>query len=243
MNLVIDAGNTRPKLAVFEKERILVKNTSSYKDLGQDIDAILSDYSKMERIIVSSVAKLDNQLVNRLSEKLPTHTLSHESKLNYTNLYETPNTLGVDRIALMSAAAKYFQYQNVLVIDAGTCVTFDFKNNQNEYLGGAISPGLQMRYNSLNHYTANLPQLEPEKLSSFIGVSTESAIHSGVLNGLAQEIDGVINQYRQRYKHLTVILTGGDVKIFAEYLKNSIFADSNFLLKGLNTILEYNKNQ
>ncbi len=243
MNLIIDAGNTRPKIAVFDKDRILIKENASYESLKNEIDAVLASYPAISQAIVSSVTKLDDTFINWLNSKIAVKILSHESKLNFTNLYDTPNTLGVDRIALVGAAAKYFQYQNVLVIDAGTCITYDFKDNQNQYVGGAISPGLQIRYKSLNDYTANLPKLVPAKLSSFIGTSTDTSIHSGVINGLVQEIDGVINQYSQRYKHLTVILTGGDAKIFAEYLKNSIFADSNFLLKGLNTILECNKNQ
>jgi len=243
MNLIVDAGNTRAKLAVFDKDRILVKKIAPYDTIKNEIDGIFNEFSGIDKAVVSSVANLDETLIEGLSSRVKTHVLSHESTFNFTNLYETPTTLGVDRIALVSAAAKYFQYQNVLIIDAGTCITFDFKNNRNEYLGGAISVGLQMRYNALNHYTSNLPKLEPEKSSSFIGTSTETAIHSGVMNGLVQEIDGVISQYSQRYKHLTVILTGGDAKMFAEYLKNSIFADSNFLLKGLNTILDYNKNK
>ncbi|NER18205.1 type III pantothenate kinase [Spongiivirga citrea] len=243
MNLIVDAGNTRPKLAVFDKDRILIKEHASYDSLKNEIETILSAHPTIGQGIVSSVTQLEDSLIDWLNAKIPISVLTHESKLNFTNLYDTPSTLGVDRIALISAAAKYFQYQNVLVIDAGTCVTYDFKDNQNQYIGGAISPGLQIRYKSLNDYTANLPKLAPEKLNSFIGTSTETSIHSGVMNGLVQEIDGVINQYSQRYKHLTVILTGGDAKIFAEYLKNSIFADSNFLLKGLNTILECNKNQ
>ena len=146
--------------------------------------------------------------------------------------------MGVDRLALVSAFAKAYPKQNGLIIDAGTCITYDFINAEGVYLGGAISPGLRLRYTSLHNLTANLPLLETKEVEQWIGDTTESAIHSGVYNGLIQEIDGVIAQYKDKYEPLVVILTGGDAHILSKRLKNSIFAHSNFLLEGLNYILK-----
>ncbi|MCB0371513.1 MAG: type III pantothenate kinase, partial [Muricauda sp.] len=130
---------------------------------------------------------------------------------------------------------------NTLVIDAGTCITYDMVNDAGEYIGGAISPGVRMRYKAMNQQTAGLPLLEPAEILDIIGNSTESCMHSGVINGVACEVDGVIDQYLSRFQDLTVILTGGDAHFFAKRLKNTIFANSKFLLEGLNCLLEYNK--
>ena len=129
---------------------------------------------------------------------------------------------------------------NVLIIDAGTCITFDFVTKDNDYLGGAISPGIRLRYKALNNLTANLPLLETTQPLTIIGNSTETAIHSGIVFGIINEIDGTIDYYKQKYPDLTVILTGGDTNFLSNQLKNSIFANSNFLLEGLNFILDYN---
>jgi len=128
-----------------------------------------------------------------------------------------------------------------LIIDAGTCITYDFLSATGEYLGGGISPGINMRYKAMHQHTAKLPLLEPKEVYDFIGATTEGSIHSGVLYGIVGEVDGIIDQYNERFKHLTVILTGGDAHFFGKRLKNSIFAHSKFLLEGLNNLLEYNK--
>ena len=166
--------------------------------------------------------------------------LSSATNVPFVNLYKTPTTLGVDRIALVVGAVNEFPKKNTLIIDAGTCITFDFVNSKSEYLGGAISPGIKMRFDSLNHFTANLPLLEKEEVNDFIGKNTKESINAGVVNGVIQEIDGVINQYKKKYLDLTVVLTGGDTNFLAKQLKSSIFANQNFLLQGLNTILIFN---
>ena len=155
-------------------------------------------------------------------------------------MYKTPTTLGVDRLALVSASVNKFSSKNVLIIDAGTCITYDFIDNKNNYLGGAISPGVYTRYKSLNNLTAKLPLLKPRTVKNITGNSTKQSIHSGVINGVLFEIEGVIKNYNTKYEDLTVILTGGDSKFLSKQLKNSIFANSNFLLEGLNYILEFN---
>ena len=126
------------------------------------------------------------------------------------------------------------------MIDAGSCITFDLITSKKEYLGGAISPGIKMRFQSLNYFTANLPLLDKEEVTNFIGVNTQESINSGIVNGVLQEIDGVINQYKKKYSHLTVVLTGGDTNFLSKQLKSSIFAHQNFLLEGLNDILIFN---
>ena len=134
----------------------------------------------------------------------------------------------------------HFPNQNRLVIDAGTCVTYDFVNTENEYLGGAISPGIRLRYESLHNYTAKLPLLTIENPESLIGNTTFDSIHSGVVNGISNEIDGFIDEYKKQYSNFIIILTGGDAEFLAKRLKNIIFANSNFLLESLNQIYLYN---
>ena len=167
--------------------------------------------------------------------------LSSSTNLPFTNKYGSPVTLGTDRIALISAATLNFPNRNVLVIDAGSCITYDFINSENEYLGGGISPGLHMRYKALNSFTANLPELEPKLPDNIIGNNTASSIHGGVIYGVLYEIDGFIDVYKSNYDDLTIILTGGDADFLRDSLKNDIFANSNFLFEGLNLILEHNK--
>jgi type III pantothenate kinase len=209
--------------------------------LQKKIEEILKAYPKIAQMITSSVTKLSadtKAFLQKLS--INVHTLTHTSNVPFQNNYATPETLGVDRIALVVAAVAQYPNQNVLVIDAGTCVTYDFKTNKEVYLGGGISPGLKLRYKTLNLLTANLPLLEPEIPNNFIGNTTASAIHSGVSIGIITEIDGIIDRYKAQFQHLTVILTGGDANFLAKRLKNTIFANSKFLLQGLNTVLEYN---
>jgi type III pantothenate kinase len=166
--------------------------------------------------------------------------LDRHLKLPFTINYQTIETLGVDRLALVAAAANTYPNQNVLTIDAGTCITYDFLSDTNNYLGGSISPGLRMRYTALHQQTAKLPKLSPEYPVNITGNSTNQAIHSGVVMGLIYELDGVISDYMANYQKLTVVLTGGDTNFLAEKLKSVIFANPNFLLQGLNNILNFN---
>lgn len=241
MNLIIDVGNTRLKLAVFEDGSVIERYVSPKKDFFKQVKKILKKFPVIEWGIISSVDFFSSEEEEKLRSLIKLIVLSKDVQLPFENLYSTPSTLGVDRIALIAAAAKEYAETNVLVVDAGTCVTFDFLNDKNEYLGGSISPGLTIRYEALHNLTAKLPLLKPKDSDFFIGDSTESSIHSGVINGLINEIDGAISKYRSQYKDLTVILTGGDTNFLAKRLKSSIFANSNFLLQGLNFILEINK--
>ncbi len=243
MNLVIDIGNTLVKMAVFQQSKFLKKKICLKQDFLKNFEELIQKHPEITQCLVSSVAKTSPKWLQKIEETLDLTILTPELPKVFTNLYATPSTLGNDRVALVSAAAFHHPNQNVLIIDAGTCVTFDFKTDQNEYLGGAISPGIQMRYNALNTFTQNLPLLEPEDDVALIGNSTKNSMHSGVILGITAEIDGVIDTYSAQYKDLTIILTGGDAQFLCKRLKNSIFANSNFLLEGLNYILEFNKSQ
>ncbi|MFH4967652.1 type III pantothenate kinase [Gaetbulibacter sp. M240] len=240
MNLIIDVGNSFVKLAVFQVDTLIHKEQVRIEDVVSTSKRIKAQFPAIQNAIISSVNTLSDQDMKYLFETFHLIELHSETKLPFKNLYKTPQTLGVDRLALISAAAKNYPDKNVLIIDAGTCVTFDFKDSETNYLGGAISPGLRMRYQAMHNLTAKLPLLETEYPDNFIGNTTAQSMHSGVVNGLSQEIDGVINQYKQEYLDLTVILTGGDANFLSKQLKSSIFANSNFLLEGLNYILNFN---
>ena len=242
MNLIIDVGNSLVKFAVFENGIILFDSIIESEGIATHIKDLFKRFPKIKNSIVASVGNLNEKDLAVLSVFSEVHVLSPRSKVPFKNSYSTPQTLGVDRIALATAAFYHNPNANTLVIDAGTCLTYDMVNDYGEYLGGAISPGLAMRYKSLAEQTSKLPLLQPEELYDFIGNSTASSIHSGVLNGISVEIDGVIDQYRSRFADLTVILTGGDGQFLSKRLKNTIFAHSKFLLQGLNYLLEYNKN-
>jgi type III pantothenate kinase len=206
------------------------------------IKNILENYPEVTYLVVASVGNLEKTDFLNLDDRLKVDFISHENQFPFENFYATPKTLGIDRMVLASGAVLQFQNQNRLVIDAGTCITYDFINENDEYLGGAISPGLRLRYEALHNFTAKLPLLTLENPENFIGNSTTQSIHSGVVNGVINEIDGFINDYKQIYPKFTIILTGGDADFLAKRLKNTIFANSNFLLESLNHLFQY-KNQ
>ncbi len=241
MNLIIDVGNTATKLAVFRREQLLFDEAIDHLLLIEKIKKVFGLYPNIKQAMVSSVAEFGAQELAALSIFCKVHVFDHTTKVPFKNSYATPQTLGVDRIALATAAFYQNPTGNTLAIDAGTCITYDMVNDYGEYLGGAISPGVKMRYKAMHEQTSKLPYLEKEMPFGLIGNSTETSMHSGVVNGVCAEIDGLIDQYKRRFADLTVILTGGDAQFLSKRLKNTIFADSKFLLRGLNYLLEYNK--
>ena len=243
MNLIIDVGNTNVKLAVFDKNNLVNKKIEKNSRIVSSVNLLLKKHPQINKSIISSVGKLNSNLIKKLKSKFELIILNSSLELPFKNKYKTPKTLGADRLALISGAVFHYPKKNVLAIDAGSCITYDFKNKKEEYFGGAISPGINMRYKSLNNQTANLPLLNKKFPKNIIGNNTNESIHSGICKGVAKEIDGVINEYNSRYKELTVILTGGDANFLSKQLKSTIFANSNFLLEGLNYILEYNLNR
>lgn len=243
MNLIIDVGNTLAKVAVFQQDEVLEKWTGDKQELSENIREIFSHNPRIQGVIISKVSKADAHLPAELEKKAVVINLGPETKLPFNNLYATPKTLGNDRKALIAAAVKAYPGKNVLVIDAGTCITYDFKNSKDQYLGGAISPGLKMRFRALNTFTANLPLVELREDLNYLGDSTLTSINAGVANGVLHEVNGFIQEYSKKYADLVVIITGGDAQFLSVNLKNSIFANSNFLLEGLNQILEFNISQ
>tara|TARA_B110000003_G_scaffold276446_1_gene322952 strand:+ start:2483 stop:3208 length:726 start_codon:yes stop_codon:yes gene_type:complete len=239
MNLVIDIGNTKVKAAVLESDTIHISLTFDENYFADELENILNNY-KVTQCILSSVKEINQEYIKKLQEIPFFLSLNSSTQLPFKNLYTSPSSLGNDRIALAAAAVSIYPLKNSLVIDAGTCITYDFLNSNSEYLGGAISPGIEMRYKALHQYTSKLPLLTKERVNKLTGSSTLDSIHSGVINGVACEIEGVIAQYREDFYDLTVVLTGGDTKFLSKQLKNSIFANQNFLLLGLNKILTFN---
>ncbi len=238
---MIDIGNSFTKYAIFDNRQLVYFDTSESAIFVTQIKQLFEAYPKIQRAVISAVGPLQNKEKEIMALFCKVHVLSHASKVPFKNSYASPSTLGMDRIALATSAFYQYPRKNVLVIDMGTCVTYDFVNDAGEYRGGAISPGLNMRYKAMHLQTDKLPLLQPEELLDFVGNSTASSMHSGVINGLTLELDGVISQYHARFQDLTVILTGGDSQFFVKRLKNSIFANSKFLVEGLNYLLEYNK--
>ena len=242
MNLIIDIGNTSTKLAVFQRDKVLIAKTVEGFSLVIEVENLLKQFTEIKRGFVSSVGFLSEDELKTLEKRLPMTVLNSTLKLPFKVHYKTPNSLGADRLALMAAAATQYSGKNVLVIDAGSCITYDFIDSKKNYLGGAIAPGIQMRYKSLGDFTSSLPTLQKIVPKNHIGNSTHDSIHSGVVNGVLYEIEGTVNKYQNKYPDLTVILTGGDADFLCKQLKISIFANSDFLLEGLNFLLEYNSN-
>ena len=239
MLLAIDIGNTRIKYAVFENNTIIDNHFFLKEDFKNEIENILNKYKKISDLIVASVGNIEKDAFLVFQNRLKIHYITHKDKFPFVNLYATPHTLGIDRIVLASGATIMYPNQNRLVIDVGTCVTYDFVDSNDNYLGGAISPGIRLRYEALHNYTAKLPLLTKKAPESFIGNSTSESIHSGVIEGLVNEINGFIDQYSNQFTNFIIILTGGDADFLAKRLKNTIFANANFLLESLNTIYQY----
>ena len=238
MNLVLDIGNTFIKLAVFDKNILL--ETSVQMKLDDLLIASFFKKYKITNCIFSSVIKnKKNEILLKKYNFLP---LTHLTPLPLTIHYKTPETLGIDRIAAVVGAKKSFDNTNLLVIDIGTCVTYDFINSKGKYFGGSISPGFNMRFKALNYFTEKLPLITFNKENlMLIGNSTEKSIISGVYNGMKNEINGIINDYISQYATLKIVVTGGDINLFDLEPKNRIFADKFIVLKGLNEILINNE--
>lgn len=240
MNLVVDIGNTRTKLAVFDAETLVHHRVYDSTLRSDDIEEIANQYS-IDRAIVSQVgAALDYY---SLFGGIPYKVLSSNLKLPIQNLYKTPTTLGADRLAAVVGATALFPNQNNLVIDMGTCITLDFVNTSSEYLGGAIMPGISMKFKALHTFTDKLPLLSTDNLESvgIIGDDTRSSICSGVINGTVLELEGFVSKYVEQFGKMNIIFTGGDAIYFEKRVKFPNFAYPNLLLVGLNKILNTNE--
>jgi type III pantothenate kinase len=236
--LCIDFGNTRQKAALFMGNRLEQVFTLE-PNLFDSIQKILFEYAPA-RSILSSVINHPQAVGDLLKEQTACHFLNENSKLPFATAVGKPETIGADRLALCAAAVLIYPNQNNLIIGLGTAVTYNFLNTRNEFLGGGISPGMNMRMKALNSYTAKLPVVEPHWNVPLVGYDTKTNIQSGVVLGLANEIDGFIDAYRNKYRAFNVLLTGGDLVHLAPHLKNLIFADPDLLFKGLYAISEIN---
>lgn len=243
MVLVIDIGNTKIKAAVFEGFTAVSQYDFLKNEALLYVKKIIEQHKKIKFSVTSSVAKINSDVVNFLKNKTSFIEINHDILFPFKNNYATPQTLGIDKMVLMAGAALLYPNKNVLVIDCGTCITYDLLTETNEYFGGAISPGLRTRYKSLHTFTDKLPLLDNEIPNNYIGNSTNQSIHSGVVNGLLFEIEGFISQYSLNFSDLTIILTGGDANFLAKSIKSTIFAHSNFLLESLNVLFNYLKNK
>ena len=239
MILTIDVGNTRIKSAVFENNTLIEASVFSNENFQTEIENILSLNKKIKVLVVASVGKLEKQSFESFSNRVKIYFISRESNFPFQNNYATPTTLGIDRMVLSAGAVLQFPNKNRLIIDAGTCVTYDFVDDNNNYQGGAISPGIRLRYAAMHNYTAKLPLLSIQEPQSIIGNSTNQSLHSGVINGLTFEIEGYIDSLMSKNENFIIILTGGDANFLAKRLKNTIFANSNFLLQSLNNLYQY----
>ncbi len=239
MVLTIDVGNTNVKVAVFKQFNLLDKFVFQKNNFQNNFQIVFKKYPNHKKAVLSSVSLLDEKDIIWLKNQIEIIEINVNSVFPFTNHYTTPNTLGIDRMVLAAGAVIEYPNQNILIIDAGTCITYDFITNKKEYLGGAISPGLNMRYKALNDYTAKLPLLENNTPDNFIGNSTSQSIHSGVVNGLCYEIEGFISEFSVKNEQFIIILTGGDAIFLANRFKSTIFADENFLLKSLHLLYTY----
>ena len=236
--LCFDFGNTRLKCGVFKNDE-LVEVFPLADNSDSTIEELLRKYTPIKTIL-SSVIDHNIDIEKILASKTAFHKLSASTILPFTTPVGKPETIGADRLALAAAAVYFYKGKNNLVIGLGSCVTYNFINKYNSFLGGSISPGMEMRFKSLNNYTARLPLIKADWNFPLIGYDTRTNILSGVLMGLAVEIDGTIDKYREKFNNFNVLLTGGDSLYFAHHLKNKIFADPDLIFKGLYAISEAN---
>ncbi|MEI6677883.1 MAG: type III pantothenate kinase [Mariniphaga sp.] len=240
MNLVIDIGNSQTKVGIFNADELV--QTSCMEIFNSErLDDLQRIYPGLNRAILSSVAEVDEDLLKKLNKEYPVFVeFNHQTAVPITNLYESQATLGLDRIAAAVGSISLFPGKRLLVIDAGSAITFDLIDEKKQFLGGNISPGLEMRFKALHEFTSKLPEIAKADQWRETGKTTEEAIRAGVQNGMIFEIDGMIDLIRKDWPECQVILTGGDSFFFDKKLKNTIFVKFEITLIGLNRILEYN---
>ena len=240
MNLVLDIGNNYFKIGIYKNSDLIYFFSDNSSKIESAINKVLSKYNDLSCAIISNVSSI-NTVDLFDSYKIRVLQLNSTFNFPFKIQYKTPLTLGNDRLALAAAASLLYPKSNKVIIDVGTCITIDFIDYNNNFYGGSISPGIDMRYKSLNNYTANLPLLEISDKFSYPGDSTENSIHSGVIGGVCNEIKGFIKNISSKHDDVKVILTGGNAKFLSKTLKITIFANQNFILDGLNSILNLNK--
>ncbi|WP_346237563.1 type III pantothenate kinase [Niabella insulamsoli] len=236
--LCFDFGNTRKKVAVFSKDQIS-KVLTLEDDASATLSSLIETY-RPKKSILSSVIDHNPEMEDLLKRNTRFHLLNHASKLPITVPVAKPDTMGADRLAIAAGGVHLFPGKNLLLVGLGTCITMNFVNKYNEFLGGSISPGLEMRLKSLQYYTAKLPYTRAKADVPLIGYDTDTNILSGVILGMSYEIDGFIDAYQAKFDNFNVVLTGGDTQHLASHVKNRIFADPDLIFKGLYAISEIN---
>lgn len=236
--LCFDFGNTRLKCAIFINKDF-AEEIVLHDDSAEEIERVIEKYHP-QRTILSSVIDHNPAIEVVLDNKTAFHKLSYDSKLPITSPVGQPHTIGADRLAMVVAAVDLFPRRHNLVVGLGTCITYNFVNKYHQFIGGSISPGMEMRFKSLQYYTAKLPLVQADWNFPLLGYDTKTNIQSGVIAGMAKEIDGIIDLYKEKFSNFNVHLTGGDIGIFGALLKNEIFADPFLIYKGLYAISEYN---
>lgn len=239
MNLIIDIGNTRTKLGVFDKETL--KHTTVLRK-GWSLDRLKKTLKRyhIERVALSSVSSIEQATVDYLQENFVFLQLSDTTKLPISNHYKTPKTLGKDRLAAVVGAHSIYPGSNCLVVDAGTCITYDLITKKGDYLGGNIAPGITMRLEAMHQMTAKLPLVRRQKNNPSYGTTTVTAIRTGAQKGALMELEGFIRDYNKEFGRFKVLVTGGDAEYFANHIKTKIFVIQHLVLIGLNKILNYN---
>ena len=232
---VIDSGNTYTKIGQFINGKLTkIHQKESFEEV---IPIILK--TRPEKLVVGSV----NYSIDKIEKYIPgipVIKINANTPVPFRIKYKTPDTLGIDRIAVVTNAWERMPNNNILVIDAGTCITYDFIDNNGNYLGGGISPGVDIRFRSLHEFTVNLPKVGFEESIQLIGDSTKNSILSGVINGIISEIEGIIEKYSDKYGNLTIFMSGGYAIFFETKIKHSIFAFPNMVLLGLYSIYKFN---
>ncbi|OYT16808.1 MAG: pantothenate kinase [Bacteroidetes bacterium 4572_77] len=240
-SLILDFGNTLKKAAVYRGETLLEIEADSV-DILEIIKNFQQKYPLLSSAILSSVIHVEPNVLHYLENNFRFIHFDAQTPIPIINKYHTPQTLGLDRLAAAIGAYNLFPKKNTLVIDMGSSITYEFINEKKEYIGGAISPGLYMRAKALHEFTAKLPYIEPKTTETpLVGKTTQESIKSGVINACIAEMDGMINEFKNNYDDLCIILTGGDAFYFEKRLKNNIFASRNLVLEGLNHILKFNE--
>jgi type III pantothenate kinase len=236
--LCLDFGNTRMKAAIFENGHLTQTFVLNGDGISQ-IEEIVKDHQP-EKSILSSVIHHDTAINDLLQSNTSFQLLNHLTKLNFTVPVGKPETVGADRLALCAAVVHFYPGKNNLVIGLGSCITYNFINKYNQFLGGSISPGLEMRFKAMHEQTALLPLIEKDWNFPLVGYDTKTNLLSGVIMGMSKEIEGIVEEYEKKYSNFNVVLTGGDCTYFERLLKKKIFADPNLLYKGLYAISETN---
>ncbi|CAN5457045.1 type III pantothenate kinase [soil metagenome] len=236
MNLVVDVGNSFTKIGLFEGNDLV----SQQKKNNMEEVLLYIHKQQPENLIIASVAAYTELLEKQIGNKIKTLFFNAETPVPINNKYDTPETLGSDRLAAAVAANFLFPRENTLSIDIGTCITYDLVDKTGTYLGGAISPGVAMKFKALNTFTTRLPLIEATGKADLIGKTTRDSILSGVLNGTLAEIEEIINQYSNNFNNLKIIICGGDAYFFESRIKATIFVVPELVLIGLNRILQYN---